>query len=1066
MLASSRRMQQQLNSSCKKYRNGFFVPLSILVLVLMLFSFIRPASSCTEQEKSSLLQFFAGLLHDGGLALSWQNGTDCCTWEGVACGTNRVVTDITLTSKGLEGHISASLGELTSLLRLNLSHNLLYGSLPLELLSSNSIIVLDVSFNHLNGDLRDLPSSTPGRPLQVLNISSNLFTGQFPSTTWWVMNNLIVLNASNNSFTGQIPSQFCNGSPGLTVLELCQNQFSGSIPPGLGNCSMLKVLKAGRNKLSGPLPGELFKATSLEHLSFASNGLQGILDGAHIINLRNLVKLDLGGNNFSGGIPYSIGQLNRLEELHLDHNSMSGELPSTLSNCTNLMAIDLKSNMFSGELQKVNFFNLPNLKTLDLLYNNFTGTIPESIYSCSNLIALRLAGNNLNGQLSPRIGNLKSLVFLSLASNNFTNITNTLQILKSSWNLTSLLIGTNFKGETMPEDETIEGFENLQVLVISNCSLSGKIPLWLSKVKKLQMLLLHTNKLSGPIPAWIKNLKTLFHIDISNNNLTGEIPVALMEMPMLTTEKNATHLDSRVFELPVYRGPSRQYRITSAIPKVLNLGNNNFTGVIPHEIGQLISLTILNFSSNSLSGEIPIQLCTLTNLQQLDLSSNHLTGEIPSALNNLHFLSAFNISHNNLEGPIPDGGQLSTFSNSSFEGNPNLCGTILHRSCGSAEAPLSFRKERSRKATLAITFGVSVGVVVLLLLVLLLAWFKGRSLIIKRKNCNNRDEEETSHMSDSEQSLVIVPRGKDGENKLRFADIVKATNNFHHDNIIGCGGCGLVYKATLPDGSKLAIKKLNGEMCLMEREFTAEVEALSMAQHDNLVPLWGYCIHGDSRLLIYSYMENGTLDDWLHNRDDSASSFLNWPMRLKIAQGASWGLAYIHDVCKPHIVHRDIKSSNILLDKEFKAYVADFGLSRLILANKTHVTTELVGTLGYIPPEYGQGWVATLRGDMYCFGIVLLELLTGRRPVQVMPSSKELVKWVQEMKSEGKQVEVLDPALRGAAHEEQMLKVLEVACKCINRNPSMRPKIQEVVSCLDSIDPKLQMQNSVKLERS
>jgi serine/threonine protein kinase len=254
-------------------------------------------------------------------------------------------------------------------------------------------------------------------------------------------------------------------------------------------------------------------------------------------------------------------------------------------------------------------------------------------------------------------------------------------------------------------------------------------------------------------------------------------------------------------------------------------------------------------------------------------------------------------------------------------------------------------------------------------------------------------------------------------------------------------------------------------MCLVEREFTAEVEALSMVQHDNLVPLWGYCIQGDSKLLIYSYIENGILDDWLHNRDDDASLFLDWPMRLKIAQGASRGLAYIHDDCKPHIVHCDIKSSNILLDKEFKAYVADFGLSRLILANKTHVTTELVGTLGYIPPEYRQGWVATLRGDMYSFGIVLLELLTGRRHVQVMPSSKEIAKWVQEMKSEGKQIKVLDPALQGSGQEEQMLKVLEAACKCVNRNPCMRPKIQEVVSCLDIIDSKLQMQNSVKLER-
>jgi Leucine-rich repeat (LRR) protein len=1029
---------------------------------MLFFAFLlRPASSCTEQEKSSLLQFLAGLSRDGGLALSWQNGTDCCTWEGVACGADGAVTGIALTSKGLEGRISASLGELTSLLRLNLSHNLLSGGLPLELLSSNSITVLDVSFNHLNGDLRGLPSSsTPGRPLQVLNISSNLFTGQFPSTTW---ESLVALNASNNSFTGHIPSHFCSSSPGLTVLMLCQNQFSGTIPPQLGSCSMLKVLKAGHNKLSGTLPGDLFDATSLEYLYLAANGLQGILDGARITSLRNLVNLDLGENNFSGGIPGSIGQLKGLEELHLEDNSMSGELPSSLSNCTNLVTIDLKNNKFSGQLSKVNFFSLSNLKILDLLYNNFTGTIPESIYSCSNLIALRLAGNNLNGQLSPRIGNLKSLVFLSLGSNNFTNITNTLQILRNSRNLTTLLIGNSFKDEAMPEDEAIEGFENLQVLVLSSCSLSGKIPLWLSKLNKLQMLFLHTNKLSGPIPAWIKGLKSLFHLDISNNNLTGEIPVTLMEMPMLTTEMNAGHLEPRVFELPVYKNPSLQYRITSAFPSVLKLANNNFTGVIPREIGQLISLVVLNLSSNSLSGEIPPQLCNLTNLQELDLSSNHLTGAIPSELNNLHFLSAFNISHNNLEGPIPDGGQLSTFSNSSFEGNPNLCGPILHRSCGSAEAPLAFRKEHSTKAKFGIIFGVTFGVVVLLLLVLLLASFKGKSLITKIKACDNRDVEEISHMSNSEQSLVMVPTEK-GQNKLKFADIVKATHNFHQESIIGCGAYGLVYKATLPDGSKLAIKKLNGEMCLVEREFTAEVEALSMAQHDNLVPLWGYCIQGESKLLIYSYMENGTLDDWLHNKDDDAGSFLDWPMRLKIAQGASRGLAYIHDVCKPHIVHRDIKSSNILLDKEFKAYVADFGLSRLILANKTHVTTELVGTLGYIPPEYGQGWVATLRGDMYSFGIVLLELLTGRRPVQVMPSSKELVKWVQEMKSEGKQFEVLDPALRGLGHEEQMMKVLEVACTCVNRNPRMRPKIQEVVSCLDSVDPELQMQNSVKFE--
>ncbi|KAL5670593.1 hypothetical protein ACJX0J_022814, partial [Zea mays] len=252
---------------------------------------------------------------------------------------------------------------------------------------------------------------------------------------------------------------------------------------------------------------------------------------------------------------------------------------------------------------------------------------------------------------------------------------------------------------------------------------------------------------------------------------------------------------------------------------------------------------------------------------------------------------------------------------------------------------------------------------------------------INRLTAQGRREDngylETSTFNSSlEHGVIMVPQGKGNENKLTFSDIVKATNNFNKENIIGCGGYGLVYKAELPDGCKLAIKKLNDEMCLMEREFTAEVEALSMAQHDHLVPLWGYCIQGNSRFLIYSYMENGSLDDWLHNRDDDASTFLDWPTRLRIAQGASRGLSYIHNDCKPQIVHRDIKCSNILLDKELKAYVADFGLSRLILPNKTHVTTELVGTLGYIPPEYAHGWVATLRARHPCPSSVHLAMPT------------------------------------------------------------------------------------------
>jgi serine/threonine protein kinase len=205
---------------------------------------------------------------------------------------------------------------------------------------------------------------------------------------------------------------------------------------------------------------------------------------------------------------------------------------------------------------------------------------------------------------------------------------------------------------------------------------------------------------------------------------------------------------------------------------------------------------------------------------------------------------------------------------------------------------------------------------------------------------------------------------------------------------------------------------------------------------------------------IYPYIANDSLHDWLHDRP-SGGDALRWHDRLRIARGASRGVPHIHEHCTPRIVHRDIKSSNILLDDSHKAHVADFGLARLILPDRTHVTTELVGTPGYIPPEYGQAWVATRCGDVYSFGVVLLELLTGRRPVEVLPAQRrqwELVGWVTQMRSLGRHDEVLDHRLRGNGDEAQMLYVLDLACLCVDAAPFSQPVIQEVVSWLENVD--------------
>uniref|UniRef100_A0A0D9VCD6 non-specific serine/threonine protein kinase n=1 Tax=Leersia perrieri TaxID=77586 RepID=A0A0D9VCD6_9ORYZ len=699
----------------------------LLLAIFLLFAGASPAISCTAQDSRSLLRFLAGLSHSGGrLAASWRPGTDCRHgggWEGVTCDENGTVTEVSLPSRGLHGRISSSLADMAGLTRLNLSHNALSGDLPSNLISSmTTLLVLDVSFNNLDG-FRPPPSSLITNNLQVLDISSNKFAGELlllSSPIWnpYAMGNLIALNASNNSFTGLMPAAtLCRASPSLSVLDLSYNKFTGEISPAIAGCSMLKVFMAGYNKLSGTLPIELFNMRSLEHISFTNNGgLEGELDGSHIAKLSNLVTLDLGWNSFSGEIPESIGQLKKLEVLRLSNNTMSGDLPSSLSNCTRLTVIDLKINNFSGDLHKVDFSAMHNLKTLDLLCNNFSGTIPESIYSCSNLIALRFATNHIHGEISSRIGDLKHLSFLSLTENSFTNIAKVFHALKSSKNIVSLFIGQNFLNEAIPE--TIDGFENLQHLAMQECSLTGKIPLWISKLKNLKVLDLSGNRLTGSIPSWISSLNNLFYLDVSNNNLTGQIPVTLMEMPMLKLDDIEPYL-SRPFDLPLYRIKlMRQYRALTSFPALFNLSTNNFTGMILPEIGMLKALTELDFSRNKLLGEIPLSICNLTKLHVLDLSSNHLTGPIPSALSKLNFLAKFNISNNDLEGTVPTGGQMSTFSNSSFDGNPKLCGSVLAKNCDSSvkaapTVPAISEKEFSNKAIFGIAFGVFFGIGVL-----------------------------------------------------------------------------------------------------------------------------------------------------------------------------------------------------------------------------------------------------------------------------------------------------------------------------------------------------------------
>ncbi|EXB64642.1 Tyrosine-sulfated glycopeptide receptor 1 [Morus notabilis] len=1054
--------------------------LFLLVLILSLMpTFLQ---SCSEFDRDSLLAFYNNVSFSSSPPLNWSSSIDCCRWDGIRCevavnGHDRV-THLLLPSRGLKGVIFQNFTNLTYLTHLNLSRNSLSGSLPSEFFSSlNNLKVLDLSYNRFHGPLSSV--SDNNSVFQTVDLSSNLLEGEFPSSLFEpsvASGSLNSFNVSNNSFSGSIPvSAFCTGTgtSQLRLLDFSSNKFIGEIPPEIKGCSKLETFRAGLNNLSGQIPDELYGIVSLEHISLPVNRLAGPI-GDGVVQLSKLRILELYSNQLNGSIPEDIGKLASLEKLLLYINNFTGFMPSSLMKCTNLSTLNLRVNSLVGNLSGFDFSALQRLAVLDLGNNNFTGEIPLSLYTCKSLTAIRLAANRLKGQVLPEILDLKSLSFLSISNNTLTNITGALNILKNCKTLTTLVLSKNFMNEAMPEDESIsdpDGFQNIQVLALGGCLLSGRVPTWLAKLKKLQVLDLSVNLITGTIPSWFDSLPSLFYVDLSSNLISGEFPKELCGLPALTSglsdQVNRSYLELPMFVMP-NNATNQQYNQLSNIPPAIYLGNNSLRGNIPEEIGQLKFLHVLELNNNNLSGSIPDEISNLTNLERLDLSRNHLTGEIPASLKGLHFLSYFSVAYNDLQGPVPSGGQFDTFSSSSFDGNPGLCGPpAVQRSC-SQPPPPTHRKTSNKKLLIAVVVGTCFGAGFIVTMLLAL-WILSTRRILPRGDSDKIDFDTISSNSnvtiapdiDKDASVVILfPNNTKEIKDLSLPEILKATDNFNQANIIGCGGFGLVYKATLANGTKLAIKKLSGDLGLMEREFKAEVEALSSAQHENVVSLQGYCVHDGCRLLIYSYMENGSLDFWLHEKPDGPSQ-LDWPTRLKILQGASLGLAYMHQICEPHIVHRDIKSSNILLNEKFEAHVADFGLSRLLLPYQTHVTTELVGTLGYIPPEYGQAWVATLRGDMYSFGVVMLELITGKRPVEVFKPrvSRELVVWVQQMRNEGKQDEVFDPLLRGKGFEEEMIQVLDVACMCVNQNPLKRPTIKEVVDWLKNVGTTRQHQN-------
>ncbi|KAK9285994.1 hypothetical protein L1049_025197 [Liquidambar formosana] len=872
---------------------------------------------------------------------------------------------------------------------------------------------LSLPGNSLNGTISSESISLCSH-LRNLNLSANVFVGELPEFVPDFVN-LQSLDLSLNNFSGEIPASF-GRFPALRVLCLFDNFLNGTIPSFLTNLTELTRFELAYNPFKpGPLPSDIGNLTKLENLWLPYSNLIGEIPHS-IGNLARLNNLDLSNNNLSGEIPNSIGGLRSAVQIELYLNHLSGELPESLSNLTALLKFDASQNNLTGTLpEKV--AGMP-LLSLNLNDNYLEGDIPQTLAWNPNLIQLKLFNNKFSGVLPAELGRYSDLEDFDVSGNELTGgLPRDLCFRKK---LQRLVAFNNRFLDDLPD--SYGGCNSLSYVRIFNNELSGEVPIPFWSLPELEFLELRNNRFGGSIPPSISGARGLTELLISGNNFSGQVPeeiCRLQQLVVIDASRNqfSSEIPSCITELKLQK---------------LDLQENIFSGEIPSRVSSWTELTELNLSSNRFSGKIPAELGNLPVLTYLDLSGNLLSGEIPAELTKLK-LNKFNLSDNKLEGKVPSGFNQKFFL-SSLMGNPNLCSPDLK--------PLP-PCPKSRPATIYV---IAVLATAAILLLMSLLWF------FKTKS--------HSFGSNPRRAWKVMKFQQVGFSE---EDVLSSLTD---ENLIGTGGSGRVHRVKLKTGQTVAVKKLWGGYRKSDTEavFRSEVETLGRIRHGNIVKLLSSCSGEEYRVLVYEYMENGSLGDVLHG--EKGGGLLDWPKRFKIAIGAAQGLAYLHHDCVPPILHRDVKSNNILLDEEFCPRVADFGLAKTLRrgdGEADSVMSRVAGSYGYIAPEYAYTLKVTEKSDVYSYGVVLMELITGKRPNDSsFGENKDIVKWVTEAALSSPEPtsdddcnccqdlgQLVDPRMDSSTCDyEEIEKVLNVALLCTSTFPMSRPSMRRVVELL------------------
>lgn len=867
---------------------------------------------------------------------------------------------------------------------------------------------------------------------QVLHVASQTDPGDFTALS-------SLTQSWNNRPSNWVGSDPCGSNwagigcdnSRITELKLLGLSLEGQLSSAIQSLSELETLDLSSNTgMTGTIPREIGNLKNLNSLALVGCGFSGPIPDS-IGSLKKLTFLALNSNNFTGNIPHSLGNLSNLDWLDLDQNQLEGPIP--VSNDQGQPGLDMLlkaqhfhfgNNKLSGPIPQKLFNSSMKLKHVLFDHNQLTGSIPSTLSSLGSTVeVVRFDKNQLSGRVPSSLNNLKKLTEISLSHNelngslpDFTGMNSLISVDLSDNNFDSSLVPSWVFNSSLP---------NLNTVILKDNKLSGTLNLSSGYRSSLQLIDLQNNGITDLVMG---NQKLNFDLRLAQNRICLENGVS---------EESYCKVPQTI---PPYSTPSNG----CSPPSCSNdqIASPNCKCAFPYS-GNLTSRasSFSNFSDTSYYKEIEQTMMDFYRKQNIPVDSVSLSNPFKDSSTD-NFQLTLNIFPSQTDRFNATGVSTAAFALSNQLYKPPEFFTP-YAFIGVNYKHLGGESKGSKSSHTGVIVGAVVAVLVLLVLAILIGIYA-----IRQKRARSSESNPFVNWEQNNNSGA-APQLK-GARWFSFDEMRKYTNNFAEANTIGSGGYGQVYQGALPTGELVAIKRAGKESMQGAVEFKTEIELLSRVHHKNLVSLVGFCYEKGEQMLVYEYVPNGTLLDSLSGK---SGIWMDWIRRLKVTLGAARGLTYLHELADPPIIHRDIKSSNILLDNHLIAKVADFGLSKLLVdSERGHVTTQVKGTMGYLDPEYYMTQQLTEKSDVYSFGVLMLELATSRKPIE---QGKYIVREVMRVMDTSKELynlhSILDQSLLKGTRPKGLERYVELALRCVKEYAAERPSMAEVAKEIESI---------------